>query len=100
MTGLLPGYSQELRIGLDATYSLGNELTGIGVYSREILNGLAAAQPEQGFDWFYRSNRYLRARKLPAPANVRRHLLAESIGSRSAALFHGLNQRLPRRRFK
>jgi glycosyltransferase involved in cell wall biosynthesis len=31
---------------------------------------------------------------------VKRRLLADSWGNRSAALFHGLNQRLPRRRFR
>jgi glycosyltransferase involved in cell wall biosynthesis len=89
-----------LRIALDATYSLGDELSGVGVYSREILEELARLHPEQGFDWFYRSQRYFRARGLPKPENARRRLLTESLGSRSAALFHGLNQRLPARRFK
>lgn len=87
-------------IALDATYSLGPALSGVGVYSREILQGLAAAHPAQTWDWFYRSNRYWRARRLPKPANVTRRFLSESWGSRSATLFHGLNQRLPKRRFR
>lgn len=87
-------------IALDATYSLGLALSGVGVYSREILQGLAAAHPAQTWDWFYRSNRYWRARRLPKPANVTRRFLSESWGSRSATLFHGLNQRLPKRRFR
>ena len=32
-------------VALDATYSIGNALSGVGVYSREILSGLAAAHP-------------------------------------------------------
>jgi glycosyltransferase involved in cell wall biosynthesis len=71
----------------------------VGVYSREILNGLAAAEPERTWEWFYRSQRYWRARAEPRPANVRRRFLTESWGSRAAHLFHGLNQRLPSRRF-
>jgi len=89
-----------LRIALDATYSLGDGLSGVGVYSREILNGLAATDFAEGWDWFYRSQRYLRARRLPQPSNVTRRFLADSWGNRSAGIFHGLNQRLPKRRFR
>ncbi len=85
---------------LDATYSLGSSLSGVGVYSREILNGLAAAEPASQWEWFYRSQRYWRARGLPKPSNVKRRFLADSWGSRSADLFHGLNQRLPSRGFR
>jgi glycosyltransferase involved in cell wall biosynthesis len=89
-----------MSIALDATYSLGSALSGIGVYSREILQGLAADRAAETWDWFYRSNRYWRARKLPKPPNVNRRLLADRFGNRSARLFHGLNQRLPRRGFQ
>jgi glycosyltransferase involved in cell wall biosynthesis len=89
-----------LAIALDATYSLGSSLSGVGVYSREILNGLAAAEPASQWEWFYRSQRYWRARELPRPPNVKRRFLSDSWGSRSAGLFHGLNQRLPSRRFR
>jgi glycosyltransferase involved in cell wall biosynthesis len=84
-----------MRIALDATYSIGDELSGVGLYSREILNGIAKAHPEVHFDFAYRSHRYLRARKTEMPENASRRLLAEPLGPRSAALFHGLNQRLP-----
>jgi glycosyltransferase involved in cell wall biosynthesis len=87
-------------VALDATYSLGPSLSGVGVYSREILQGLAAAHPSETWEWFYRSNRYWRARGLVRPLNVRRRFLAETWGSRSAEIFHGLNQRLPKRRFR
>jgi glycosyltransferase involved in cell wall biosynthesis len=80
-----------LTVALDATYSVGNTLSGVGLYSREILFGLAAAHPEVRFDFCYRPHRYLRAGELPA--NARRRLL---LGVANAKLFHGLNQRLPR----
>ena len=82
-------------IALDATYSIGDGLSGVGLYSREILWGLAGAHPETGFDFCYRPHRYLRARRETLPPNVRRRLLAEPLGPRAARLFHGLNQRLP-----
>lgn len=89
-----------MRIALDATYSFGDALSGVGVYSREILNGLSQTDFAGGWDWFYRSNRYWRARRLPCPRNVTRRLLTDSWGNRSAAIFHGLNQRLPGRGFR
>ncbi len=93
-----------MRIALDATYSLGDSLSGVGVYSREILNGLASSKDAsdcaEGWDWFYRSQRYFRARNLQKPPNVTRRLLADFWGNRSAGIFHGLNQRLPKRRFR
>ena len=84
-----------LTIALDATYSLGETLSGVGLYSREILFGLAAAHPETRFDFYYRPHRFLRALSEKLPGNVRRRLLAGPLGPRRAALFHGLNQRLP-----
>ncbi|HWF07749.1 MAG TPA: glycosyltransferase family 1 protein [Bryobacteraceae bacterium] len=89
-----------MRIALDATYSLGDELSGIGVYSRELLNGLAAGEASDQWEWFYRSQRWFRALKLPKPPNVKRRFLSDAWGSRSADIFHGLNQRLPKRRFR
>jgi glycosyltransferase involved in cell wall biosynthesis len=83
-------------VALDATYSVGDDLSGVGLYSREILFGLAAAHPEARFRFCYRPHRYWRARGETIPANARRALLAEPVGPRRAALFHGLNQRLPR----
>jgi glycosyltransferase involved in cell wall biosynthesis len=85
---------------LDATYSVGSALSGVGVYSRELLNGLAASDFAEGWDWFYRSQRYWRALFQKTPANVRVRALSSKRGDRSAALFHGLNQRLPELRFQ
>ena len=84
------------KIAVDATYSVGDELSGVGLYSREMLLGLTAAHPEARFDFCYRPHRYWRSRAAPLPANARRRLLAEPFGPRAADLFHGLNQRLPR----
>jgi glycosyltransferase involved in cell wall biosynthesis len=89
-----------LRIALDATYSVGSALSGVGVYSRELLNGLAASDFAEGWDWFYRSQRYWRARFQKTPPNVRVRPLSSTRGDRSAAMFHGLNQRLPSLRFR
>jgi glycosyltransferase involved in cell wall biosynthesis len=85
-----------LNIALDATYGIGEHLSGVGLYSREILWGTAAAHPETRFDFCFRPHRYFRSWSLDLPPNVRRRLLLEPLGPRSAGLFHGLNQRLPR----
>jgi len=87
-------------IALDATYSLGDELSGVGVYSREILYGIAHQHPEAKFQFCYRPHRYLRGRRESLPENARIGLLAEPIGPRGADLFHALNQRLPRMRLR
>ena len=85
-----------MTIALDATYGLGENLSGVGLYSREILRGMAAAHPGTRFDFCYRPHRYFRAWRSDLPPNARRRLLLEPLGPRSADLFHGLNQRLPR----
>lgn len=82
-----------LQIALDATYSLGRDLSGVGVYSREILDGLARAHPEASYLWCYRPHRFLRSFAEQLPSNVSRHLLRENHAP-LADLFHGLNQRL------
>ena len=87
-----------MRIALDATYSVGRDLSGVGVYSREILRGLAQAHPEAEFLFCYRPHRLLRSLGQRLPANCRRRLLQEPLVARSADLFHGMNQRLPRAR--
>jgi glycosyltransferase involved in cell wall biosynthesis len=70
-------------------------LSGVGLYSHEILHGLAAAHPESGFDFYYRPHRFFRSFRSAVPRNARRRLLAGPLGPHGAALFHGLNQRLP-----
>ncbi len=85
-----------MRIALDATYSTGRDLSGVGIYSRELMAALAAAHPEARFRWCYRPHRLLRGLEDQAPANVRRALLHDLLPP-GADLFHGLNQRLPAR---
>ncbi len=81
-------------IALDATYSLGRNLSGVGVYSREILYGLAEAHPEDEFLWCYRSHRFLRSYRERLPKNVVRRLL---VGAPPGDVFHALNQRVDAR---
>jgi glycosyltransferase involved in cell wall biosynthesis len=81
-------------IALDATYSLGRNLSGVGVYSRRIMFGLAAAHPDENFLWCYRPHRFLRSYRENLPANAARRFLA---GSPPGDLFHALNQRVDAR---
>lgn len=81
-----------MKVALDATYSIGDQLTGVGVYSRELLNGLAA-HPGPWL-WCYRTHRFLASFRERIPAGCSRRPLFEHFAPR-AAVFHGLNQRLP-----
>src|SRR5580704_15154788 len=89
-------FQQPLKIALDATYSLGPNLSGVGVYSRHILNGLAFAHPEARFLHCYRPHRLLASFSDRLPPNSSRRLLW-STWPRQADLFHGLNQRIDAR---
>ena len=89
-----------MTISLDATYSVGDNLSGVGTYSRELLRGLAAEHPDQKFAFCYRPHRYLRSLAGPLPANCSRRLLYEPLFPRSREFFHGLNQRVPAIRFR
>jgi len=89
-----------LTIALDATYAIGEELSGVGLYSREMLDGLAALRPETRFEYWLRLHRFFRAAGLAARPNTRRRLLAGPLGPRGAALYHSLNQRLPAMRLR
>lgn len=80
-----------MTIALDATYSIGKNLSGVGVYSREMLFGLAAAHPKEQFRFCYRPHRFLKSFKDKLPDNASRRLLR---GAPSADLFHALNQRV------
>jgi len=80
-----------VRIALDATYSLGKNLSGVGVYSREMMSGLARAHPEESFRFYYRPHRLLKSFAEKLPPNANRRLLT---GAPRADLFHALNQRL------
>jgi glycosyltransferase involved in cell wall biosynthesis len=81
-----------VRIALDATYSVDPQPSGIGVYSAEILNGLASAHPHDEFLYCYRAGKYWNA-----PRTSRKRLLLPWFPTFGADLFHALNQRLDRR---
>lgn len=89
-----------MTIALDATYSIGDDLSGIGVYSRELAARLTQSHPDARFLYCYRPHRFLRSWRERLLPNARRRLLAEPVGPRSATIFHGLNQRLPAMRFR
>ncbi len=89
-----------MTIALDATYSVGAQPTGLGVYSREILFGLPPQHADTRFDFYYRPHTWRAGRSLTIPSNARRRLLLEPFTPRGAGLFHGLLQRLPRVRLK
>lgn len=65
-----------------------------------MLSGLPALKPDVQFEFCCRAHRYFRPTDLPQASNARRCLLAEPWGPRSADLFHGLNQRLPKMRLR
>jgi glycosyltransferase involved in cell wall biosynthesis len=81
-------------IALDATYSLGRNLSGVGVYSREILFGLAQAHPREKFLFYYRTHRILRSWQDSLPGNASRRILR---GVPRGSIFHALNQRVDER---
>jgi glycosyltransferase involved in cell wall biosynthesis len=83
-----------LKIALDASYSLGKNLSGVGVYSREMLFGLAQQHPDTRFLFSYRPHRFLASFHDSLPRNARRRILA---GAPRADVFHALNQRVESR---
>ncbi len=88
-----------MRIALDATYSVGDNLSGVGIYSQEILLGLAKAHPDTNFTYAFRSHRFGKSFSRKLPPNAHRRLLLAALPSR-ADLFHGLNQRLDARHYR
>lgn len=89
-----------MQIALDATYSLDDNLSGVGVYSRELQRGLAETHPEADFLWCYRPHRLRRSWSEVLPPNCHRRILQEPLAPRGADLFHALNQRLPGARLR
>jgi glycosyltransferase involved in cell wall biosynthesis len=83
-----------VHVALDATYSLDRNLTGVGVYSREVLFGLARSHPRDQFLFYYRPHRFLRSFRDSVPGNAARRLLH---GAPRADVFHALNQRVDAR---
>ncbi len=85
-----------MRIALDATYSVDPHPSGIAIYSRELLTGLAHTYPQDEFLHCYRLKQFRNALHNSAP-NVRRRLLLPSVPAFRADIFHALNQRVDRR---
>jgi len=81
-----------VRIALDSSYSVDPQPSGIGVYSTEILNGLASAYPQDEFLRCYRPGKYW-----SAPRASHKRLLLSSLPTFRADVFHALSQRLDRR---
>ncbi len=93
-----------MRIALDATHSLGSKPSGVAVYCSNLIAALIRAAPRDRIDLCYRSNRFFRALGTSPPGpNCSRKLLEEFscyLFRGQVDLFHGLNQRLPRCRFR
>lgn len=83
-----------MKIALDATYSLGKNLSGVGVYSRELLFGLTSQHPDTKFLFSYRPHRFFASFHDSLPRNASRRVL---IGRPNGDLFHALNQRVEAR---
>jgi glycosyltransferase involved in cell wall biosynthesis len=89
-----------LRIAFDATYSVGPELSGVGTYSRRIIAGIAACHPECKIALALRAHRLRESLEETIPKNSHRVLLTEWGPLCRYRVFHGLNQRLPKRRLR
>jgi glycosyltransferase involved in cell wall biosynthesis len=83
------GASTAPLIGLDATYSVGKELSGVGKYSIHLMDCLSRLFPAPPLRRYYRWQGWRQAR-------FAGRLLLDSAPS-GLDLFHGLNQRLPDR---
>jgi glycosyltransferase involved in cell wall biosynthesis len=85
-----------VRIALDATYSVDPRPSGIAIYSRELLSGLAERYAEHRFLHCYRLKQFRNAPPVHAN-NVSKRLLIPPMRTFSADIFHALNQRVDRR---
>jgi glycosyltransferase involved in cell wall biosynthesis len=83
-----------LKIALDASYAIGEHLSGVGVYSREVTQGLAKLEPGVEWSWLYRPHHWREVCFGKSPPQVKRRFLWETRAP-ECDLFHGLGQRLP-----
>jgi glycosyltransferase involved in cell wall biosynthesis len=81
-----------LRIAIDATYGVGRQLTGVGVYSRELIAALMRSDNDAQWRLCFRPHRVLRG--LLNIGGVRTRIVSDTHVP-PCDLFHGLNQRLP-----
>lgn len=85
-----------MNIALDASYSLGENLSGVGVYSRELMHGLLTEAPGVDWSWAYRPQHWRQVCCGASPPQVKRRFLWETrTPGGGCDLFHGLGQRLP-----
>lgn len=82
-----------MRVAIDATYSVGAEPSGIGVYSRELLRDLPVLFPDDHFTACLRPKQW-KARRASHLPNVRSRLLQWPLPLGGNDIFHALNQRL------
>lgn len=82
-----------MRVAIDATYSVGAEPSGIGVYSRELLRDLPAVFPDDQFTACLRPKQWRQRAPCHLP-NCRSRLLQWPLPVGHHDLFHALNQRL------
>lgn len=89
-----------MRVALDATYAVDPQPTGVARYSHRLITALAALrEPDLHLLLAARPKRFAALRR--AFPGLRHALLQEPLFlPRKADLFHGLNQRLPRHRFR
>ena len=83
-----------MKIALDVSYALGENLSGLGVYSRELTQALAALDTGVEWTWVYRPQHWRSVCCGQSPGAVKRRFLWESRAP-GCGLFHGLGQRLP-----
>lgn len=87
-------------VALDATYLVDPHPSGIAVYSRELLYGLARDHAEDRYLHLYRTKQFRRAALPPFP-NVANRLLLPALPVTAPwsrpQLFHALNQRVDQR---
>ena len=84
-----------MRVALDATYSVDSQPSGIAVYSRELMSGLARLHPEDTYLHCFRPKQFLKAGHLKS-ANVQLRVLLPALRTFRSDLFHALNQRVDR----
>jgi glycosyltransferase involved in cell wall biosynthesis len=84
-------------VALDATYLVDPHPSGIAIYSRELLDGLARSRTQDRFLHLYRLKQYRRSSPAAFP-NVKRRLLLPPLPPvapwHRPDLFHALNQRV------
>lgn len=85
-----------MRIALDSTYSVDPNPSGIAIYSRELMEGLAVAHASDRFIHCYRPKQWMWSSPDQHP-NVRRALLLPPLRTFRCDVFHALNQRVDTR---